>query len=88
MDHQYWVYIVASRSGTLYIGMTNNLYRRARQHKAWRTGRFLEHLWLRPAGVLREFQRRARCDWPRETTERVASGKENLVDRAPQSQVG
>jgi predicted GIY-YIG superfamily endonuclease len=24
-DHEYWVYIVASRTGTLYIGMTNNL---------------------------------------------------------------
>jgi|SRR5579862_4019850 len=34
MDHEYWTYIVASRSGTLYIGMTNNLYRRVMQHKA------------------------------------------------------
>ena len=34
-DHKkYWVYIVASRTGTLYIGMTNNLYVRALQHKA------------------------------------------------------
>ena len=34
--HQYWTYIVASRSGTLYIGMTNNLYlyRRVMQHKS------------------------------------------------------
>jgi putative endonuclease len=34
MDHKYWVYIVASRTGTLYIGMTNNLYVRVRQHKS------------------------------------------------------
>jgi len=27
------VYIVASRSGTLYIGMTNNIYVRVLQHK-------------------------------------------------------
>ena len=34
-DHQkYWVYIVASRTGTLYIGMTNNLYVRVAQHKS------------------------------------------------------
>src|SRR5260221_13253810 len=34
-DHKkYWVYIVASRTGTLYIGMTNNLYVRVAQHKA------------------------------------------------------
>ena len=32
-EHNYWVYIVASRSGTLYIGMTNNLYVRVTQHK-------------------------------------------------------
>jgi putative endonuclease len=33
-DHKkYWVYIVGSRTGTLYIGMTNNLYRRVLDHK-------------------------------------------------------
>lgn len=31
---KYWVYIVASRTGTLYIGMTNNLYVRVLQHKS------------------------------------------------------
>ena len=33
-DHQYFVYIVSSRSGTLYIGMTNSIYRRVLQHKS------------------------------------------------------
>ena len=32
-EHEYFVYIVCSNSGTLYIGMTNNIYRRALQHK-------------------------------------------------------
>jgi len=32
-DHEYFVYIVCSRSGTLYIGMTNSMYRRALEHK-------------------------------------------------------
>jgi putative endonuclease len=32
-DHQYFVYIMSSRSGTLYIGITNSIYRRALQHK-------------------------------------------------------
>jgi putative endonuclease len=32
-DHQYFVYIVCSGSGTLYIGMTNAIYRRALEHK-------------------------------------------------------
>jgi len=32
-DHEYFVYIMCSLSGTLYIGMTNSIYRRALQHK-------------------------------------------------------
>jgi putative endonuclease len=32
-DHEYFVYIVSSRSGTLYMGMTNSISRRALQHK-------------------------------------------------------
>jgi putative endonuclease len=31
---KYWVYIVASRTGTLYIGMTNNLCVRVQRHKS------------------------------------------------------
>jgi putative endonuclease len=34
MDYRFWVYIVASRSGTLYIGMTNNIERRMLEHKS------------------------------------------------------
>jgi len=33
-DHEYFVYIVCSHSGTLYIGMTNSIYRRVLQHKS------------------------------------------------------
>src|SRR5437764_953670 len=33
-EHKYWTYIVASTSGTLYIGMTNSLERRIGKHKA------------------------------------------------------
>ena len=32
-DHEYFVYIVCSPSGTLYLGMTNSIYRRALEHK-------------------------------------------------------
>src|SRR5258708_11777374 len=35
MDHKrYWVYIVASNSGTLYIGITSKLHVRIMQHKS------------------------------------------------------
>jgi putative endonuclease len=33
MDRNYSVYIVASRTGTLYIGMTNGIERRMWEHK-------------------------------------------------------
>jgi putative endonuclease len=34
MNRSYWVYIVASqRNGTIYIGVTNNLARRAYEHR-------------------------------------------------------
>jgi len=39
-DHEYFVYIMSSRSGTLYIGMTNSIYRRALQHKRGEIGGF------------------------------------------------
>ena len=33
MRNRFWVYIVASKTGTLYTGMTNNLDRRVIEHK-------------------------------------------------------
>ena len=32
-EHSYWVYIIASRSRTLYVGVTNHLERRILQHR-------------------------------------------------------
>ena len=33
-DYRFWVYIMASNSGTLYVGMTNDIYVRVAQHKS------------------------------------------------------
>lgn len=40
MDYKFWVYIVASRSGTPYIGVTNDLYKRVQDHKLGNVGGF------------------------------------------------
>jgi putative endonuclease len=34
MDYTFWVYILASTSGTLYIGITNDIERRVAEHKS------------------------------------------------------
>ena len=39
---QFWVYILTSRSGVLYVGMTNDLERRLHEHKAKRVPGFSE----------------------------------------------
>ncbi len=39
-DHHYFVYIIASRSRTLYIGVTNDLIYRLRQHREGKADSF------------------------------------------------
>jgi putative endonuclease len=39
-DHEYYVYILSSRSRTLYIGVTNDLSARVRQHREGKAGSF------------------------------------------------
>jgi len=34
MQQKYWTYIAASKSGTLYVGMTNDIVRRMWEHKS------------------------------------------------------
>jgi len=42
MDRTFHVYMMASKSGVLYVGMTNNLERRVIQHKQKRNPGFAE----------------------------------------------
>ena len=39
-DYQFWVYILSSRSRTLYIGMTNSLRKRVMEHRNQPSGTF------------------------------------------------
>ena len=38
----YWVYILASRTRVLYVGVANDLGRRVAEHRAGRTGTFTQ----------------------------------------------
>jgi putative endonuclease len=55
MEYKFWVYIVASRTGTFYVGMTNNIERRVSEHKSGEFEGFARE-WMQPAGVLRELR--------------------------------
>ena len=37
-EYDFWVYILSSRSRSLYIGITNSLYKRVRTHREARPG--------------------------------------------------
>ena len=39
-DYQFWVYILSSRSRTLYIGMTNSLRKRIMEHRNKHSGTY------------------------------------------------
>jgi putative endonuclease len=42
-EHRYYTYILASLSGTLYTGITNNLCHRVARHKEGTASRFTAH---------------------------------------------
>ena len=82
-ERTYFVYILASKpQGTLYIGVTNNIYRRMMEHRDGRGGSFTRKyrvdklMWFEPftdihAAIQRE---RSLKLWPREW-------KINLIER-------
>ena len=79
MDLKFWVYIMASLSGTLYIGITNDLDVRVRQHKAGEIEGFQE-ISLHSLGLFRELRQRIKGDQPRKTTKRLATFEEDCAD--------
>jgi putative endonuclease len=59
MQHQYFVYIMASRrNGTLYIGVTNNLLRRVWEHREGLIEGFTNEHRVKHLVYFEEFERR------------------------------
>ncbi|SNT39783.1 putative endonuclease [Granulicella rosea] len=55
-EHHYSVYILASRSRTLYIGVTNDLSGRVREHREGRAGSFTTRYQLHRLVYFERFQ--------------------------------
>jgi putative endonuclease len=79
----FWVYILASRrNGTLYIGMTDDLVRRAWEHRIGAVPGFTKKYGIKML-VWFETTRDARSGIAtRATAEKVEQGKEDRDDRA------
>ncbi len=55
-EYDFWVYIMASRSLQLYIGMTNSLRRRVAEHKAHTPGSYTARYNMDPLVYFEHFQ--------------------------------
>ncbi len=86
-EHRYAVYIMASHSGTLYIGMTNDIYDRAMQHKGGEGCRFTTKYGCTRL-VYYETYRYVRSAIKREKYLKGAACAKSCTDRDRQSEVG
>jgi len=87
-DHNYFVYIVCSRSGTLYIGITNSIYRRALEHKRGEVEGFAGKYGCDQLVYYESFDDVHKSDWTRETTEGLVESEEDRLDRVEESTMG
>ena len=56
MERRYFIYIMASLSRSVYVGVTNNLIRRTREHKEARTPGFAERYRINRLVYFESFQ--------------------------------
>jgi predicted GIY-YIG superfamily endonuclease len=84
----YYVYILASHTGTLYIGVTNSIERRIFEHKQRRTPGFASKYEVDRLLYYERFGRYPRCNCSRETVERMAPREEDCALRESEPQLG
>ena len=81
-DRTYVVYILASgHYGTLYIGVTNDIYRRMLEHRAGKGSSFTRKYNVTRLVYMEAFGFNHRCDPPREAAETLAARVEDQPDR-------
>jgi predicted GIY-YIG superfamily endonuclease len=87
-NHQYFVYIMSSHSGTLYIGMTNSVYRRALEHKSGQIDGFASKYGCIRRVHYESFDDVHQRHGTRERTERLDPREKDSLNRIQKSQVG
>jgi len=87
-EHQYFVYIMSSRSGTLYIGITNSIYRRALQHKRGEIEGFASKYGCNRLVYYEGFDECAQSDRQGKAAEGLDPSQENCLDRVEKSPLG
>ncbi len=55
-EYNFYVYILASESGTLYVGFTNNIYRRVLEHKERKISGFTQKYACKKLVYYEEYQ--------------------------------
>jgi GIY-YIG catalytic domain-containing protein len=78
--YKFWVYVLSSDSGTLYVGITGFFERRIHQHKYDTIEGFTQKYQASPAGLLREPPRRLYGDRAGKADQTMAAGKEDRVN--------
>ena len=83
----YFVYIMTNRSKTLYTGVTNNLVRRVKEHKAGTGSGFAAKYKLDRLAYFERFEDVRNAIEREKANQRMASNQENCPDRFGQSGV-
>ena len=83
-DKRPCVYILASkRNGTLYIGVTSDIARRAWEHRSNAVGGFVRDYAVHRLVLVEFHETMTRCDPSRKMSQEMAPCMETGVDRAP-----
>jgi predicted GIY-YIG superfamily endonuclease len=83
----FFVYIMGSRSGVLYPGVTNNLERRVFDHKSGEVEGFTKRYGITRLLYFEQFQKHSECDRTRKADQIVDPCEADRIDKGDESEV-
>ena len=86
--YKFWVYIIGSRTGTLYTGMTGFLETRITQHKSGSIEGFTKRYGCKRLVYYEVYSDVGCCQAPRKATEGLATGEKDSPHRENESPLG